>query len=66
MTLRGAPYGARSEDAVNSRNGYQGLGDPCRDDGGSDPKLRQGSYFPDTAVATCYLLGVGESIRVTV
>lgn len=71
----GAPYGARSEDRVNSRNGYRPRDWDTR--AGSMelaiPKLRSGSYFPDwlleqrrraeraltTVVATCYLLGVG-------
>ena len=70
----GAPYGARSEERVNSRNGYR----PREWDTRAGtvevaiPKLRAGSYFPDwllerrrraeraltTVVATCYLLGV--------
>ncbi len=70
----GAPYGARSEERVNSRNGYR----PREWDTRAGtvevniPKLRQGSYFPDwllerrkraeraltTVVATSYLLGV--------
>lgn len=70
----GAPYGARSEERVNSRNGYR----PREWDTRAGtmevaiPKLRNGSYFPDwllerrrraeraltTVVATCYLLGV--------
>ena len=70
----GAPYGARSSERVNSRNGYR----PREWDTRAGtlevdiPKLRQGSYFPDwllerrrraeraltTVVATCYLLGV--------
>ena len=70
----GAPYGVRSEDLVNSRNGYRSRDWDTR--AGSMelaiPKLRSGSYFPDwllerrrraeraltTVVATCYLLGV--------
>ena len=70
----GAPYGARSDDRVNSRNGYRPR--PWDTRAGSIdlaiPKLREGSYFPDwllqrrrraeaamvTVVATCYLLGV--------
>ncbi len=72
--LCGAPYGARSEERVNSRNGYR----PREWDTRAGtleleiPKLRSGSYFPDwllerrrraeraltTVVATCYLLGV--------
>lgn len=70
----GAPYGVRSEDRVNSRNGYRPRDWDTR--AGSMelaiPKLRSGSYFPDwllerrrraeraltTVVATCYLLGV--------
>ena len=72
--LCGAPYGARSEERVNSRNGYR----PREWDTRAGtieveiPRLRQGSYFPDwllerrrraeraltTVVATCYLLGV--------
>ncbi len=70
----GAPYGARSDERVNSRNGYR----PREWDTRAGtlevaiPKLRSGSYFPDwllerrrraeraltTVVATCYLLGV--------
>ncbi len=70
----GAPYGARSAERVNSRNGYR----PREWDTRAGtielaiPKLRTGSYFPDwllerrkraeraltTVVATCYLLGV--------
>ena len=70
----GAPYGARSEERVNARNGYR----PREWDTRTGtmalaiPKLRSGSYFPDwllerrrraeraltTVVATCYLLGV--------
>ena len=72
--LCGAPYGARSEERVNSRNGYR----PREWDTRAGtlelqiPKLRSGTYFPDwllerrkraeraltTVVATCYLLGV--------
>ncbi len=72
--LCGAPYGARSEERVNSRNGYR----PREWDTRAGtlelaiPRLRSGSYFPDwllerrkraeraltTVVATCYLLGV--------
>jgi transposase-like protein len=72
--LCGAPYGARSEDRVNSRNGYRSREWDTRA-GTMEvaiPKLRTGSYFPDwllerrrraeraltTVVATCYLLGV--------
>jgi putative transposase len=69
-----APYGARSAERVNSRNGYRGREWDTR--AGTIelaiPKLRAGSYFPDwllerrkraeraltTVVATCYLLGV--------
>lgn len=70
----GAPYGARSDERVNSRNGYR----PREWDARvgtmelAIPKLRTESYFPDwllqrrkraeraltTVVATCYLLGV--------
>jgi len=70
----GAPYGVRSADRVNSRNGYSGREWDTRA-GTMElaiPKLRSGSYFPDwllerrkraeraltTVVATCYLLGV--------
>lgn len=70
----GAGYGARSEDRVNSRNGYRHRDFDTRA-GTLDvaiPKLRTGSYFPDwllqrrrraeaaltSVVATCYLLGV--------
>jgi transposase-like protein len=70
----GAPYGARSPERVNSRNGYRAREWDTR--AGTIavgiPKLREGSYFPDwllerrrraeraltTVVATCYLLGV--------
>jgi len=70
----GAPYGARSEERTNSRNGYRAREWDTR--AGTlevaIPKLRSGSYFPDwllerrrraeraltTVVATCYLLGV--------
>jgi putative transposase len=72
--LCGASYGARSDDRVNSRNGYRPREWDTRA-GTIDlaiPKLRSGSYFPDwllerrkraeraltTVVATCYLLGV--------
>ena len=72
--LCGAPYGARSEDRVNSRNGYRPRDWDTRA-GTMElaiPKFRSGSYFPDwllerrrraeraltTVVATCYLLGV--------
>jgi len=70
----GAPYGERSPERVNSRNGYR----PREWDTRAGtlevaiPKLRTGTYFPDwllerrrraeraltTVVATCYLLGV--------
>jgi putative transposase len=70
----GAPYGVRSEERVNARNGYRHRDFDTRV-GTLDvaiPKLRQGSYFPDwlveprrraekalvSVVATCYLLGV--------
>ncbi|SCL70652.1 Transposase (or an inactivated derivative) [Micromonospora citrea] len=70
----GAGYGQRSEDRVNSRNGYRPREWDTRA-GTIDlaiPKLRQGSYFPDwllthrrraeqalvSVVATSYLLGV--------
>jgi putative transposase len=70
----GAPYGQRSEDRTNSRNGYRAREWNTR--AGTVelavPKLRQGSYFPDwllqhrrraeqalvSVVATSYLLGV--------
>jgi len=72
--LCGAPYGQRSDERVNSRNGYR----PREWDTRAGtvelaiPKLRQGSYFPDwllrhrrraeqalvSVVATSYLLGV--------
>ena len=70
----GAPYGARSDERTNSRNGYRDREWDTR--AGTVelaiPKLRHGSYFPDwllerrkraeraltTVVATCYLLGV--------
>src|SRR5215204_5425665 len=70
----GAPYGERSPERTNSRNGYRTREFDTRT-GTMDvaiPKLREGSYFPDwllerrrraeraltTVVATCYLLGV--------
>ncbi|MGY2024739.1 IS256 family transposase [Nocardia gipuzkoensis] len=70
----GADYGERSQQRVNSRNGYRHRDFDTRV-GTIDiaiPKLRQGSYFPDwllerrkraeraltSVVATCYLLGV--------
>ena len=70
----GAPYGSRSEERVNARNGYRPREWDTRT-GTMElaiPKLRSGSYFPDwllerrrraeraltTVVATCYLLGV--------
>ena len=70
----GAPYGQRSDERVNSRNGYRTREWDTR--AGTVelaiPKLRQGSYFPDwllqhrrraeqalvSVVATSYLLGV--------
>jgi len=70
----GAPYGVRSQERVNSRNGYRARDWDTR--AGTIevaiPKLREGSYFPvwllerrrraeralTTVVATCYLLGV--------
>jgi transposase-like protein len=72
--LCGAGYGERSEDRVNSRNGYRAREWDTR--AGTIelaiPKLRSGSYFPDwlldrrrraeqaliSVVATSYLLGV--------
>ena len=70
----GAPYGARSQERTNSRNGYRPRDWDTRA-GTMEvaiPKLRNSSYFPDwllerrrraeraltTVVATCYLLGV--------
>jgi len=70
----GAPYGERSDERTNQRNGYR----PREWDTRAGtvelaiPKLRQGSYFPDwllahrrraeqalvSVVATAYLLGV--------
>src|SRR5919199_2692430 len=70
----GAPYGVRSDERTNRRNGYR----PREWDTRAGtvelaiPKLRQGSFFPDwllthrrraeqalvTVVATAYLLGV--------
>ena len=70
----GAGYGQRSDDRVNSRNGYRQRDWDTR--AGTIelaiPKLRSGSYFPDwlltyrrraeqalvSVVATSYLLGV--------
>jgi putative transposase len=73
-TMCGAPYGQRSEERVNHRNGYRSREWDTRV-GTVElaiPKLRQGSYFPDwllgyrrraeqalvSVVATSYLLGV--------
>lgn len=73
-TVCGAGYGERSDDRVNSRNGYRHRDFDTRV-GTIDvaiPKLRSGSYFPEwllerrkraeraltSVVATCYLLGV--------
>jgi putative transposase len=70
----GAPYGERSAERTNSRNGYRARDFDTRV-GTMEvavPKLRASSYFPDwllerrrraeaamvTVVATCYLLGV--------
>jgi transposase-like protein len=70
----GAEYGQRSEERLNSRNGYRHRDFDTRA-GTIDvaiPKLRSGSYFPEwllerrkraeqalaSVVATCYLLGV--------
>ncbi|RSM57819.1 IS256 family transposase [Kibdelosporangium aridum] len=70
----GADYGERSEERINSRNGYRHRDFDTRV-GTIDlaiPKLRSGSYFPEwllerrkraeraltSVVATCYLLGV--------
>jgi len=70
----GAPFGVRSAERTNTRNGYRQREWDTRA-GSIDlaiPKLRQGSYFPDwllehrrraeaalvTVVATSYLLGV--------
>ncbi|GAB3901793.1 IS256-like element IS1081 family transposase [Kibdelosporangium lantanae] len=70
----GAGYGERSEERINSRNGYRHRDFDTRV-GTIDlaiPKLRSGSYFPEwllerrkraeraltSVVATCYLLGV--------
>ena len=70
----GAPYGERSPERTNSRNGCRTRDFDTRT-GTMEvaiPKLREGSYFPDwllerrrraeraltTVVATCYLLGV--------
>ena len=72
--LCGADYGQRSDERINTRNGYRHRDFDTRV-GTLDvaiPKLRQGSYFPDwllqrrkraeraltSVVATCYLLGV--------
>jgi putative transposase len=70
----GAPYGQRSDERVNSRNGYRTQEWDTR--AGTVqlavPKLRSGSYFPDwllqhrrraeqalvSVMATSYLLGV--------
>ena len=72
--LCGAEYGERSEDRINTRNGYRSRDFDTR--AGTIevaiPKLRTGTYFPDwllerrkraeaalaTVVATSYLLGV--------
>ncbi len=72
--LCGAPYGVRSDERINSRNGYRARDWDTRT-GTIElaiPKLRSGSYFPDwllqhrrraeqalvSVVATSYLLGV--------
>ncbi len=69
-----APFACRSDERVNTRNGYR-PGEWDTRAGTMElaiPKLRSGSYFPDwllerrkraeraltTVVATCYLLGV--------
>src|SRR5665648_1261730 len=70
----GAPYGQRSEERVNRRNGYRGRDFDCR--AGSIelrvPKLRQGSYYPEwlfehrkraeraltAVICECYVRGV--------
>jgi len=70
----GAPFGVRSEERTNTRNGYRAREWDTRTGtvNLAIPKLRQGSYFPDwllerrrraeaalvTVVATSYLLGV--------
>ena len=70
----GAPFGVRSPERGNTRNGYRPREWDTRAGtiGLAIPKLRQGSYFPDwllerrrraeaalvTVVATSYLLGV--------
>jgi putative transposase len=70
----GAPYRSRSDERVNSGNGYRAREWDTRTGTMelSIPKLRSGTYFPDwllerrrraeraltTVVATCYLLGV--------
>lgn len=45
----GAPWGERSEERVNSRNGYRerGLSTTAGDLALEVPKLRKGTYFPD-------------------
>jgi putative transposase len=70
----GAPYGERSDERVNRRNGYRARAWDTRT-GTIDlavPKLREGSYFPDwlleprrraerafvQVVAECYVRGV--------
>ena len=70
----GAGYGERSEELMNTRNGYRRREWDTRAGSveSAIPKLRQGSYFPDwllerrrraeaalvSVVATSYLLGV--------
>ena len=70
----GAPFGVRSPERTNTRNGYRARDWDTRAGtiGLAIPKLRSGSYFPDwllerrrraeaalvTVVATSYLLGV--------
>ena len=70
----GAPYGARSDERVNRRNGYRARPWDTRTDtiDLAVPKLREGSYFPDwlleprrraerafvQVVAECYVRGV--------
>jgi len=72
--LCGAPYGERSPERVNTRNGYRerAWGTRVGTIELAIPKLREGSYFPDwllqsrrraeqalvSVVADCYLAGV--------
>ena len=60
--LCGAPYGARSDDRVNFRNGYRAREWDTRA-GTMEvaiPKLRAGSYFPDSENVVWGWLGASD------